>query len=58
MINHVLKDFIDKIVVIYLNNIFIFNKLWKKYKKYTYFILTVLEQANLYINMYKSIFYN
>src|SRR6266699_2717072 len=58
IINHILKDFIDKIVVIYLNDIFIFNKTLKKYKEYIYFILTTLEQTKLYINTYKSTFYN
>ncbi len=58
MINHVLKDFIDKIVVVYLDDIFIFNKILKEYKGYIYFILIVLEQINLYVNIYKSIFYS
>ncbi len=53
-----MKDFIDKIVVIYLNNIFIFNKTLKEYKEYIYFILTTLEQINLYINIRKSTFYS
>ncbi len=53
-----MKEYIDKIVVVYLNNIFIFNKTLKEYKEYIYFILIVLEQVNLYINIYKSIFYN
>ena len=58
IINHILKEYIDKIVIIYLDNIFIFNKNLKKHKKHIYFILTVLEQTNLYINIYKSTFYN
>src|SRR6266566_5388246 len=58
IINYILKDFIDKIVVIYLNDIFIFNKTLKEYKKYIHFILTALKQANLYVNIYKSIFYS
>ncbi len=53
-----MKEYIDKIIVVYLDNIFIFNKILKKYKKYIYFILTTLEQTNLYINIYKSIFYS
>jgi len=44
--------------VVYLDNIFIFNKTLEKYKEYVHFILTVLEQANLYVNMYKNIFYS
>ncbi len=44
--------------MVYLNNIFIFNKILEKYKKHIYFILTILKQANLYINIYKSIFHS
>src|SRR6266566_9447015 len=58
IINHILKEYIDKIVMVYLNDIFIFNKTLEKYKEYIYFILIVLKQANLYINMRKSIFYS
>jgi len=58
IINHVLKDFIDRIVVVYLDDIFIFNKILEKYKKYIYFILIVLKQVKLYINTCKSIFYS
>ncbi len=53
-----MKEYIDRIVVVYLNDIFIFSKTLKKIKEYIYFILITLEQANLYINAYKSIFYN
>jgi len=58
MINYILKEYIDRIVVVYLNDIFIFNKILKEYKKYIYFILITLEQVNLYINIYKSTFYS
>src|SRR6266699_3056428 len=58
IINHILKEYIDRIVVIYLDDIFIFNKTLEEYKEYIYFILTTLKQANLYINIYKSTFYN
>ncbi len=53
-----MKEYIDRIIIIYLDNIFIFNKTLEKYKKHIYFILIILEQTNLYINMYKSIFYS
>ncbi len=58
IINHVLKRYIDKIIIIYLNDIFIFSKILKEHKKHIYFILTALEQTNLYINIYKNTFYN
>ncbi len=44
--------------MVYLNNIFIFNKTLEKHKEYIYFILTILKQVNLYVNIYKNIFYN
>jgi len=53
-----LKEYIDKIIIVYLNDIFIFNKTLEEYKEHIYFILTVLKQANLYVNIYKNIFYN
>ncbi len=56
MINHILKEYIDKIVMIYLDDYFIFNKILKEYKEYIYFILIMLKQVNLYVNIYKSIF--
>ncbi len=43
IINYILKEYIDRIVIIYLNDIFIFNKTLEKYKKYIYFILTTLK---------------
>ncbi len=58
MINNILKEYIDRIVVIYLNDIFIFNKTLEEYKEYIYFVLTILKQIDLYINIYKSTFYN
>jgi len=58
IINHILKEYIDRIVVVYLDDIFIFNKTLEKYKEYIYFILITLKQSNLYINIYKSIYYN
>src|SRR6266566_5435866 len=54
IINYILKEYINKIVVIYLNNIFIFNKTLEEHKKHIYFILTILKQTKLYINICKS----
>src|SRR6266566_841986 len=58
IINHILKEYIDKIIIVYLDNIFIFNKTLEKHKKYIHLILTILKQVNLYINIYKNTFYN
>ncbi len=58
IINYILKDFIDRIVVVYLDDIFIFNKILEEYKEHIYFILIVLKRVNLYINVYKSTFYS
>ncbi len=43
MINHILKDFIDRIVIVYLDDIFIFNKILEEYKEYIHFILITLK---------------
>jgi len=53
-----LKKYIDRIVIVYLDNIFIFNKTLKKYKEYIHLILIIFKQTNLYINICKSIFYS
>ena len=53
-----MKEYIDRIVVVYLNDILIFNKTLEEYKEYIYFILTTLKQINLYVNIYKSTFYS
>src|SRR6266699_1770198 len=58
IINYILKEYIDKIIVVYLNDILIFNKTLEKHKEYIYLILTTLKQANLYINIYKNTFYS
>src|SRR6266566_10069650 len=58
MINYILKEYIDRIVVVYLDDILVFNKTLEKHKEYIHFILIVLERTNLYINIYKSIFYS
>jgi len=58
MINHILNQYIDKIIVIYLNNILIFNKTLKEHKEHIHLILTALEQVNLFVNIYKSTFYS
>ncbi len=58
IINHILKEYIDKIIVVYLDNIFIFNKTLEKYKKHIHLILITLKQTNLYINAYKNTFYS
>ncbi len=43
IINHILKEYIDKIIVVYLDDIFIFNKILKEYKEHIYLILIALE---------------
>ena len=58
IINHILKEYIDRIVMVYLDNIFIFSKTLEKHKEYIHLILITLKQINLYINIYKNIFYS
>ncbi len=48
----ILKKYIDKIVVVYLNDIFIFNKILKKYKKYSYIFYFDNIKTNQFIYQY------
>jgi Reverse transcriptase (RNA-dependent DNA polymerase) len=52
-INHVLLDLLDKICVIYLDNIFIFLKNDAEYIQYIRIVLDRLRQYKLYANSIK-----
>jgi hypothetical protein len=58
MINYILQRFIDQFVVVYLNDILIFNRILEKYKTYVHQVLQVLRNTDLRINPKKSIFYS
>jgi Reverse transcriptase (RNA-dependent DNA polymerase) len=52
-INHTLLDLLDKIYVIYFDNILIFLKNDVKYTQYIYIVLDRLRQYKLYANPIK-----
>ena len=56
-INNVLKEHLDMFIVIYLNNILVYSKNKKDYKKYIKQILNTLKKVNLRIILEKSQFY-
>ena len=47
LVNNILREYLDKFYIIYLNNILIFLDSEKKYKKYIITILKILEKIEL-----------
>ena len=39
MINYVLREYLDVFIIIYLDNILIYSKIFKDYKEYVYKVL-------------------
>jgi hypothetical protein len=58
MINYILQRFIDQFVVVYLDDILIFNKILEEYKTYVYQILQTFWDIDLRVNPKKSAFYS
>ena len=56
-INRTLSGFINNFCVIYINDILIFSKIKKKYKRYIREILERLRQYNLFAKLKKYFFY-
>ena len=52
-----LKDILNNIYIIYLNNIFIFSKSKKAYKEYIYIVLNYFIATKLYAKLSKYKFY-
>jgi len=56
MMNEILKDFIDKFVVVYLDNILIFKKTKEVNLRHLTLVMRRLQQETLLINLNKSSF--
>jgi hypothetical protein len=56
LMNEVLKDFSGKFLIVYLDNVLIFNKIEAKHLKHLVVVMKRLQQEKLLINMNKSSF--
>ena len=57
LINHVLYDYLNEFIIVYLNNILIFSETEKKHKKYVKKVLKKLQEKNLYLKSKKCEFH-
>jgi Reverse transcriptase (RNA-dependent DNA polymerase) len=57
LINNILREYLNNFVVIYLDNILIYNKNEKKYTSHIIKVLETLRRTELKINEEKSTFY-
>ena len=57
IINQVLNEYLDRFIIIYLDDILIFSDILDKHIEYVYKVLARLEEANLLIEPEKYIFY-
>lgn len=56
IINHVLRNFIDKFVVVYLDDILIYSKNLEQHRQHVKMVLQALREAKLLVNPAKSEF--
>lgn len=57
MINTILREFIDKFVVVYLDDILIYSKTLEEHKQHVASVLSKLQEANLLVSPEKSEFH-
>ena len=56
LMNHVLRNFIGKFLVVYFDDILIYSKTLDSHMRHVKKVLEVLRQEKLYANKYKCIF--
>ncbi len=57
IINNILRQYLNRFVIVYLNNIIIYLKILKEYINYIFKILKSLNIKNLYFKLEKYKFY-
>jgi hypothetical protein len=57
IINHVLREYIDDFIIVYLDDILIFLKTFKEHEKHIHRVLQTLQNANLLVKPDKCNFY-
>jgi len=57
MINNVLREYTDKFVVVYLDDILIYSKTYEEHVQQVHKVLTALQEAKLSVNPAKSYFH-
>ena len=55
--NDTFHEFLDKFLIIYLDDIFIFSNILAEYKRYVYQVLEKLQEAELYLKLSKYQFH-
>jgi hypothetical protein len=56
LMDDVLRPFTNSFVVVYLDDILIFNKTWEEHMQHTQWVLNTLRQHKLYANLEKCSF--
>ena len=56
--DEILRPFIDKCVIVYLDDILIFSRSWEEHVKQRWQVFNTLQQHRLYLNMEKCSFAN
>ena len=56
LMNDVLRPFLEKFVVMYLDNILVFNKMMEEHKKHLVEVFKALRENQLYLKWSKCVF--